>query len=372
MSETFDFFDPSAQHIKRAHRRIVEGTLDDADDFFWASTWHHIASAKVSLEAKIATYWKLRHRGVANINNCYPTGLYYLVLVDRHFVGALDLNMVNIHCYRLCIMWIDDDVEALIAYHQQLAEDHTPLQRKLNLPDDHYASVNHGLQEVLMMINRPRCMRFHLQEGSFREAAMCQQLSPLVQRLVEELVQPGDRLSREHLLVYGQSVKLIGMCVNDEELVAAWLMSAQTHHYASRRYMSIMFARKLYALATPDQRAMIADEVWHEIAEGGSNEGCFELAWLLGLVGPFDPIVQAWFLKNNAGLFPALTFAMIVALCDGYLETMHEITVSQKRFFKFVVRLPMDLQALVSLRLWGHTPTVIRGENFDRAFLVVI
>jgi hypothetical protein len=145
-----------------------------------------------------------------------------------------------------------------------------------------------------------------------------------------------------------------------------------------------MFARKLYNLARPDQIAKVKSEVVATISAGESSDGCFELARLFGLLGPSYPKIRQCFRRNNVSLFPALTYAMIVAMCDGYLElprapkrffifvTRSGISESQRRFFTFIARLPMDLQALVSLRLWNHTTTVISSEKFNRALLAVM
>jgi hypothetical protein len=197
-------------------------------------------------------------------------------------------------------------------------------------------------------------------------------LSPLTQRLAEELVQPTDCLLRDPLLAYGQSVKLIGMCVEDKEMVAEWLRILTGFTPIDREWVSIPFARKLYALTTPEQSTTIKTDVLHAINQGALCDGYFELAWLLGLLGSFDPTVQACFLRNNISAFPAFIFAMIVAMCDGYLKVARGITESQKRFFDCMARLPMDLQALVALRLWEYPSIVIPREKFDRAFLAII
>jgi hypothetical protein len=198
-------------------------------------------------------------------------------------------------------------------------------------------------------------------------------MSPLMQQIAEELVQPTDQLNRPALLLHGQSVKLIGMCAPDEELVEAWLRAYEPFFLTHYIRLSVMLARKLHALATPDQRAKIGSVILQEISKDTSCDGCFELAWLCGLLSPSYPKAQACCRKNNVNLFPALTFAMIVAMCDGYLELARpRITLPQTRFFDFVARLPMDLQALIALRLWEQTSTVIPRDKFDRVFLAVI
>jgi hypothetical protein len=332
---------------------LASGHIYDEDIIFWTRYWRYIASAKVTLEAKIAAYYVLRYRGIANINNVDNMNLYEMVRADQAFVAALDLDAGTAYRYRLYVIWLNDDVDAFV-----------------NIGP---ASEWKGFLGVVMKIQAPRCLRYALQDKETRVLEMRYYLTPLVQRLVEELVQPTDQLGREWLLKHGQSVKLIGMCVPDEELVAAWLKTIRTysHRYVS---VSVMFARKLHALATPDQRVLIKCDVVAAIFGGPTDEGYFELAWLFGLLGPHDPTVQEWFLKHNINLFPALTFAMIVAMCDGYLKLISTpwLTAPQSRFLDVMMRLPMDLQALISLRLWEQTSTVIHREKFDRAFLAII
>jgi hypothetical protein len=345
--------------MERVHQLLAAGVLDDEDFFFWMQHWHHIASAKVPRETKIAAYQTLKDRGIANINTTYYTRqLYNMVRADRAFVAALDLDKHMLLRYRECITWIEDDVAALARYDPTI---------------ERAAHLRYSPSHTLMWTNAPRCIRFLLQDKGFREWVMREAMSPLTQQLAEELVQPTDQLDRVSLLVQGQSVKLIGMCVPDEELVHAWLVDLGGPRLVYCDYSSVPFLRKLHALATLDQRAEIKTKALWTISDGGSSYGCFELAWLCGLLGPAYPKVQECFLENNVPLFPAFTFAIIVAMCDGYLESkQQEITESQRRFFDVVMQLPMDLQALVSLRLWGRTSAVIRSETFDRAFLTII
>jgi hypothetical protein len=358
--------------MERVHQQLAAGTINDWDVLPWNIYWQHIASAKVPLEKKIATYQALRSRGLADLNDLHIMELYEMVRADRAFVAALDLDKRMGHCCQMFIMWIDDDAAALTTYYQKRDEDNIHPRIKLELTMERYVSMVRGLHSVMMTMNAPRCMRGLCQNQSFRESLMRKQMSPVGQRIVEELVQPADQLDRNALLVNGQSVKLIGMCVKDEELVESWLDSLGGYPRISLGHISVMFARKLHALATPEQGAIIASDIRRYISVGGSNDGCFELAWLFGLLGPFDSTVQQHFRKSNVSLFPALTFAMIVAMCDGYLEmTSAEIT-PQKRFFDFAARLPMDLQALVSLRLWDRASTVIQGDKFNRALLAIL
>jgi hypothetical protein len=357
--------------MERVHQLVAIGNIDAETEHFWSHNWRHIASAKVPLETKVTVYNALKRRYHANVdvNNFYVVGLYRMARADRHFVAALDLDVYTTHCYRLAIIWIDDDVAELTAYYQRIAEDPTPLRIKLDLSEDEYSEMIH---HVLMDANPPRCLRFLLQGKAFREMMMRDRMSPLAQRLAEELVQPTDQLDSYQLLKYGQSVKLIEMCVQDEELVATWLQAVRNYTLEYPGCMLVPFARKLHALITPEQRGDVKTKVLWSIAHGVSNDGGFELAWLLGLLGPFNPTVQGHFRRGNVNLFPALTFAMIVAMCDGYLEMARGVTKSQKRFFALVTRLPMDLQALVSLRLYGQAATVIQGDKFNRAFLAII
>jgi hypothetical protein len=345
--------------MERVHQLVAEGTLDAVSNWFWINNWPHIASAKVPLEKKVAAYHALKIRNVTSINTVSVMGFYTMVCADRHFVAALELDAHQLHCYRVITMWLDDDVAALTAYHQIIAMDER--------------SRTVGLRRILMVINPPRCMRFLLQDKIMRESIMRERMSPLAQQLVEEFAQPTDQFDIDLLFVHGQSLKLIGMCVPDEELVAEWLPSVKILNLIRRGDPSVILARKLHALATPDQIAEMTPPILHEIHSAMASDGCFELAWLLGLMVPFDSAVRACFLQNSVSTFPAFTFAMIVAMCDGYLEVMSSgITAPQKRFFDLVMWLPMDLQALVSLRLYGHTSTVIHREKFDRALLAII
>jgi len=351
--------------MERAHRLLTVGTwLEAKNDYFWLKHWYHIAAAKVSLETKIAAYYELQHRGVANINNVTTKELYEMLRADRTFVAELGLDKHMVDCCRLCLIWIDDDVAALALCDQKSSAGNW--------------WVRDDVRRVLMASNAPRCIRFVLQDKACRETAMLSRMPSLVQRLAEELVQPTDRLDRVSLIAHGQSVKLISMCVPDEELVALWLHYLKTYNLIRRGCPSVPLARKLHALATPDQSAQIKTKVLGMIRYSGPydlghDDDGFELVWLLGLVGPFDPAVQKWILKNDTDLFPAFTFAMIVAICDGYLRVLqHWISRRQRRFFAVVTRLPMDLQTLVALRLWGRTSTVIRSDEFDRALLAII
>jgi hypothetical protein len=361
--------------MERVHQLVAAGNIAAEGDWFWIHHWHNIASAKVPLTAKVATYNVLKIRDVANVNTIHIEYFYKMVFADQAFVAALDLNACMLHRYRGCVILIDDDVEALAGYDQELSE---------NNP---FAGSSYFLRYeiwyVLTTINSPRCMRFLLQDTEFRERVMMESMTPLVQRLVEELVQPTDWLNKDMLLLHGRSMKLIGMCVKDEELVADWLYTRQAYAYVCPvTSMSVLFGRKLYDLAKPDQIAKIKREVVATIFAGESSDGCFELAWLFGLLGSFDPKIQECFRQNNVSWFPAFTFAMIVAMCDGYLKLprtpkrffMRRSVISepQRRFFALVARLPMDLQALISLRLWGHTSTVISSEKFNRALLAII
>jgi hypothetical protein len=287
-----------------------------------------------------------------------------MVLTDRAFVAELDLDVRTAYGYRLCIIWIDDDVTELAKLDPNL-EEYDPTTGMSY-------SLRYWFTCVLMKIDAPRCMRFLLQKQKYRESAMWDRMTPLMQQLAEELVQPTDWLDSKWLLFHGQSVKLIGMCVPDEKLVADWFRLIESHLLKERGDVSVPFARKLRALATLDQSEDIKAEVLWAISRGGSNDTCFELAWLFGLVQPFYPRVQQHFRNKNVRFFPALTFAMIVAMCDGYLTMTSGISEPQRRFFTVMERLPMDLQALVSLRLWGRTSTVISSEQFNRAFLAVV
>jgi hypothetical protein len=351
--------------MERVHQLVAAGTLCDEDDRFWSLHWLHIASAKVPREMKHAAYRMLNYRDIATINNVYTADLYKMVLADRTSVAELDLAPATVHRYNICIIFSEDDAAALARYNEKLLEHDSRSDRSYRLRN----IVRLGLTQI----NAPRCMRFMFQDQSFRESVMEDEMSPLVQKLAEELVQPTDWFDRPGLLLHGQSVKLIGMCVSDEGLIKAWLHIHEpffTTYYIS---LSVMLARKLHALATPDQRAEIRTKSMRVLAHDRANDGCFELAWLFGLLGPSYPRIQACFRKNNVRLFPAMTFAMIVAMCDGYLKAKRqEITVSQRRFFNVVMRLPMDLQALVTLRLYGETSTVISSDTFDRAFLAII
>jgi hypothetical protein len=359
--------------MERVHQLVATDNVDAKDADFWIDNWQHIASAKVTLETKVAVYKALRHRGVADISDIYVKDFYEMVRADRAFVAALDLSLALVHCYRLLIMWLDDDDAALTAYYRTIAENRPSPQSQLDLTENGYSMRNERLQ-ILLQINPPRCMRFLLQDEAVRVAMTREQLSPLAQRLLEELALPTDRLNRKRLLLYGHSVKLIGMCVKDDELVAAWLAVRYPDIPPfSRRTLSATLARKLYALATPDQKETLKGNVSWELYYSRPSEGCFELAWLFGLLGPDDPKVQECFREYNVSLFPALTFAMIVAMCDGYLEAMRSrMSEAQRRFFTLAARLPMDLQAVVALRLYGRAATVIQGETFDRAFLAVV
>jgi hypothetical protein len=71
-------------------------------------------------------------------------------------------------------------------------------------------------------------------------------------------------------------------------------------------------------------------------------------------------------------LFPAMTYALIVGVCDGFFEVATAAHVRERRFFDLVTKLPMDLQALVSLRMWAKTATVIGAMDFGVAFSIVI
>jgi hypothetical protein len=352
--------------MELVHQLITHGITRAEYDHIWCRHWHHIASAKVDLETKIATYQLLKVRGVVDINGSSIMGIYAMVIADRAFVSKLEMNDYTSYLYRVCVILFDDDVTELA---------------KLDLKGegtDPTTGFHHSLKYIipccaLTKNDAPRCTRFLLQDEDFRRRVMWEHMSPLVQRLAEELVQPTDQVDKWQLLIHSQSVKLIGMCVKDEELVAEWLPRFRIYAAGCHVWPSVMLARKLHALATPAQRVGIATELFRRIPFTDSDEGCFEMTWLFGLVNPFIPPVQNHFLKHNVSLFPAFTFAMIVAKCDGYLEFARSgITWSQRRFFTLVGRLPRDLQALVALQLWERTSTVIRSDEFDRAFLAVI
>ena len=352
--------------MERVHQLVAAGNIDAETEHFWDDYWPHIASAKVPLATKVAAYNALKHRGFVDINTVfYSSELYEMTRADRTFVAALDMNKDMAFQYHVFIMLIDDDVVALARYMQEIYEN--PALSATDMP----IFRRNTFQHIVANSNSQRCVRFLFQDKAFREVAMSRRMSPLTQQIAEEFVQPTDRLNRESLLSYGQSVKLIGLCVPDEELVEAWL-DAYQYDDGDRIILSVPLARKLHMLATPEQSQEIKTNMLREIEQKGTYDGCFELVWLFGLLGPFDPAVQACFLKHNVTLFPAFTFAMIVAMCDGYLELARGITESQKRFFDCAMRLPMDLQALVALRLWGDASAVIRGEKFDRALLAVI
>jgi hypothetical protein len=354
--------------MERVHRLLAEGTLDAETGYFWSTHWPHIASAKVPLETKTAAYRALRLRGVASTIDLRMRDLYAMLRSDRAFVAELDLGVYSRHFYRICTMCIDDDVAALALYLPTISDD-AKFPWSKNGTD---YSLKQILVLILLEIDAPLCLHFLLQDKALRERMTTQRMTPLAQRFVEELVQPTDHLDSWLLLLNSQSVKLVGMCLEDEEMVEAWLNVRDTDEEIGHGHMSVPFARKLHALATPDQSLPIKFEVWSAISEGFVNEGYFELAWLFGLL-PFDPIIRACFLRNNVRLFPAFTFAMIVALCDRYLEVTHTgISESQKRFFSLVTRLPMDLQALISLRLQQQASTVISSDQFNRAFLAVV
>jgi len=291
--------------MERVHQLVAAGNLDAVRDAFWRDRWIHIASAKVPLETKVAAYYALYHRNVAHINRIYDIRtLYTMICADRVFVAKLDLDVDTLHNYRACIMWIDDDVATLASMQRGPGPE-----KKFTYP------LSYIIPHVFMKIDAPRCMRFLLQDKAFREEATRRPMTPLTQRLVEELVQPTDCLDKQSLFLRGQSVKLIGMCAKDEELVAAWLTVFTRHNRTGLCGMSTPFAHKLRALATLDQSTTIKTEIVHLIRHG-DEDGCFELAWLFGA---FDLTVQKYFLRGNVGLFPAFTFAMVVAICDDYL-----------------------------------------------------
>jgi hypothetical protein len=353
--------------MERVHELVAAGTLEAEDNAFWIDYWQNIASAKVSLEAKVAAYHALKLRGVAEINGLHTMEIYKMLRADRTFVAELELDRDTAYRYRLCLIWLDDDVATLARIDKDGIKTDRETEHAYGL------RLNGCLRRVLMQINAPRCMRFLIQDKIFRETVMQERMTPLVQRLAEELVQPMDQLGREWLLFQGQSVKLIGMCVKDKELVATWLQVSKKYIPICWGRMSISLARKLHTLATPDQCEAIKTTVLDAIDNAQSGDGLFELAWLFGLMKTWlSPVVRMRLLRSNVSSFPAFTFAMIVAMCDGYLKVTREITPTQKRFFDLVIRLPMDLQALVSLRLWGHTSAVIPSEKFDRAFLSIV
>jgi hypothetical protein len=350
--------------MERAQQLIMAGTFKQEDDGFWRQNWPRIASAKVPLEKKVATYHTLKLRGVANINGVDYSDLYEMIRADRAFVTALDLARPTAYLFRVCVAAIEDDVAALASLDRESdaygLEAGTAYLRK------------YDFYRTLMEIDAPHCLRFLLRDKAFREFVVQWRMTPLVQRLVEELVQPTDHLQKWPLLSHGQSVKLIRMCVPDEELVAEWLPRFRKYPVMGSVSISVTFARKLHALATPNQHAAIKTEILRLLITTDLNKGCCELGWLFGLLGPFDPTVQVYFLKHHVRAFPAYTFAMIVAMCDGYLTMKRGIKAPTRRFFALVMGLPMDLQALVALRLWGRTSTVIRREAFDRALLAIV
>jgi hypothetical protein len=349
--------------MERVHQLVVAGTLSDEDNWFWGQCWPFIASAKVPLEKKIATYHALERRGIADFNAIRILDLYDMLRADRIFVANFerDLNKGTATRYRLCIAWVEDDVAAFSKWY---------------LDSDEYGSLDmqkYDIRHLTMKTNAARCIRFLLQEKVVREWVVQDPMTPLTQRLVEELIQPTDHLEKRSLLWCGQSMKLIGMCVSDDELVAEWLPLFTKADFENRGRLSVPFARKLYALATPEQRVVIRDEVAAMMTFSKPDEGCLELAWIFWLLAPFDTLIQQRLMRYDVSLFPAFTFAMIVGMCDGYLEvTSPEISESRRRFFTLMARLPMDLQALVSLRLYERTSTVIRREAFDRAFLATV
>jgi hypothetical protein len=213
--------------MERVHQLLAQRNLAAENDAFWCKYWPHIASAKVSLETKVTACLVLRHRGVANVNELSIATFCEMLRADRAFVAELDLSSVGLHCYRLCTMCLDDDVEALARYCQEMRDGLTFSWRVYN----NYYPMKVALRRVLIKITAPRCLRFLLQDTEFREVVTLEGMTPLVQRLVEELVQSTDQLHEDALLLHGQSVKLIGMCVNDEELVVEWLNVMQTYAY---------------------------------------------------------------------------------------------------------------------------------------------
>jgi hypothetical protein len=349
--------------MERVHRLIAEGNFDAEKVSFWRDNWTHIASAKVPLETKFAAYHTLGFRDAAHVNNLSSTELYEMVLADRQFVAKLDLDDGMRSRYQLFIICLEDDITALARDYPETT-------------NDRYDFLKYARYLIVTEINAPRCIRFLLQDRDFRGWMTKWRLSPRAQRFIEELVQPTDDLCRKTLVWFGQSVKLVGMCVKDGELVAMWLKTFPTPPRVWSVTITVMFARKLHALATPEQRAPIKTRVLDAITAKEPSDGYFELAWLCGLLCPSEPIyprIRKRFLKSNVDLFPAFTFATVVAMCDGYLEVRSPgRTPSQERFFDLVVRLPMELQELVALKLWGQTATIIPSEKCNRAFLVII
>jgi hypothetical protein len=152
--------------MERVHQLIVEDRLDAEDYNFWRFRWHFIASAKVTLETKIAAYYSLNRRGTADLYTLNDDFLYKMIRADRAFVVELNSRegkgMMN-HCCR-CIIVIDDDAAAFARFLQELSEGRSAAEKS--------HIFRHCLHSLLMKNNAPRCLRILFQDKAFREAAM--------------------------------------------------------------------------------------------------------------------------------------------------------------------------------------------------------
>jgi hypothetical protein len=311
---------------------------------FWWKNWPFIAAANVPLELKVATYYTLKERNDdVNINHVDFLQMYELVRCDRAFVAELDMNNKALKMYRACAAWQADDVVAL-----------------------NHLLDNEGYRvECLLLFDAPHCMRLLMGTAPFRKRVMRNRMSPMLQKIVEELVLPGE--VPPIVVKYGQSVKLAGMCAADAQLVGMWLKEISYIAGVNKEgTLSVSFARKVYALATPAQRLDIRGILWKAMNLATIDEGWFELARLDGLIG--NPTVAKHALTDYKSLFPAMVYAMIVGTCDGFFNVRD--TSAIKRFFVIAGRLPMDLQALVSLRGQKNPASVITATDFDVAFRI--
>jgi hypothetical protein len=170
------------------------------------------------------------------------------------------------------------------------------------------------------------------------------------------------------VLPRSRSPKLARMIVDCDELfVFEWCMRVRAVGCGRFTTMTREFAAALVSLAGPHDRLNI-----NQLLDDKEQIECGEW-YLVHAMGRLrDVRWRGAVMCGYKDLFAALLYAMIVALCDGYLVLGCRVTPKMCRFAMIVRRLPMDLQQVVAWRVYGKSSMFVRASDFDDAWAIIV
>jgi hypothetical protein len=230
-------------------------------------------------------------------------------------------------------------------------------------PDNLPLSFMHDEQVLLSLreYGRIKCLTFAITKwNTFRSLLSCYGCRTALQRqLLEANIDQTDRSNQMNYLVRGDSIKIAELFYGDK-LVTSWLNTYRVKliHHETRE----VFAQSIVERALPEQRLVLGSVLSnHTIVQDYE----FAMARELGIC--YRPQIAIPMMRFYKTLFPALLFALMVGLCDGFFVT-HEVS----RFFAIGRRLPMELQMLLCLRVYGRLGDNISVKDFNDAWTAVM